>query len=613
MRMNSQQAAMATALSQSPAIQEVQTRLQQLESELTLARTRFTDSNPAVRDLEQRVDSLRRSLRQRSRRLTGSGELNGNLVGGFQQRLTEELVRLESNRLGLARQIATLSSAQELYRQRARQLPFLEQQQRQLERKLETSQSTYSLLLQKLQEIRVAENQNTDNVRVLAMAPVPATPVAPRKSLFMVTGLLLGSLLGLATALVLEALDKSIKTVEATKATFGFDLLGVIPLLDQPHKVLPQFDIKPNEAIHESYWMVTSNLLNAKADPRVIVVTSAVPSEGKSTVAANLSAAIAQSGRKVLLIDADLQQPTQHHIWQLPNRLGLSNVLQDKIELRTAIHEITPALDTLFSGATTSAPSALLSSQEMAALIEDLASWYEFIIIDTSPLNMAAGAAALGQLADGIVLVARPGIVDATSAAITRELLEQSGQNVLGMIINGIAADQQPYAIYSYAYNRRDRQPPPQRLALPWRLSRDSAMPIAPIVSLPEQISLDQPIDTKVLESIPSTKLQEIVEELQASLEQLLNFVEQEEEELQSEHQTIKTIRQKINTTDEYERFGLELELAYEQERQELLSESLVGQRSNLQRRQELLNQCLQVMHKRKVKRMSLKVKRSAS
>ena len=248
----------------------------------------------------------------------------------MQQQLSAKLVELESNRLGLASQANTLFKLQSAYKQRLNNLPRLERQQRQLERKLQAAQSTYSLLLQKLQESRIAENQNLGNATKISEAQVPDEPISSVLVSYLSSGLL-GILAALITIYILEVKDKSIKTVDEAKELLGLTLLGVIPTASnwkkysRTHEQIEPYSQRitirdfPHSSMSEAYRMLRANLnfMSADKELKVIVVTSSVPREGKSTVAANLATAIAQMECKVLLIDGDLHRPVQHKIMGL--------------------------------------------------------------------------------------------------------------------------------------------------------------------------------------------------------------------------------------------------------------------------------------------------------
>ena len=466
--MNAKEALAATSLSQSPAVQDVLTELQKVQSDLAVQQTRYTEEHPNIVNLRRKEVALNATLQERVAQTLGRQEsvpARNLQVVKLKQDLTADLVQLEAARLGLANQITALSEVQSTYKQRLKNLPHLEQQQRQLERNLQVSQSTYSLLLQKLQESRIAENQNVGNARRISAALVPEKPVAPRKSLFIGAGILLSSLISIATALILEATDKSVRTVAEVKELFGYTLLGVIPILEKPKKtnlrhtdselLPPEVMVRdhPRSLISESYRMLQANLkfLSSDKQIKVIVVTSAVPQEGKSTVAANLAMAMAQRERKVLLVDADLYCPLQHHIWDLSNQVGLSNVLVGEVEFKKAIKDVTNNLSVVTSGVMPPSPAALLDSKRMATLIEACSSNYDVAIVDTPSLSVAADAPIIGRMGDGVLLVVRPGVVDSVNAAFAKQVLQQSGQNVLGLVVNGVVCDREPYSYYYLA------------------------------------------------------------------------------------------------------------------------------------------------------------------
>jgi capsular exopolysaccharide synthesis family protein len=452
-------------LNQSDGVQDILKEVQQVESQLASRRTVLTNTHPEIIALESKFNSLKGLLQDRIRQTVGNKQqLNGRLqVGELKQKLAGELIDLESTSVGLTDQLSALSNLQANYKQRLENLPKLEQQQRELERKVEAAQSTYSLLLKKLQETRIAENQNIGNASEVSEALVPQQPVSSPLINYL-SASLLGMLVSLATMYLLESQDKSIKTIEEAKELTGLTLLGVIPDFSKPKKSIigkqdteaayPTLMVRdaPRSPISEAFRMLRANLkfMSADKELKVIVVTSSVPQEGKSTVAANLATSMAQMERRVLLIDGDLHHPSQHHIWELPNAEGLSNVIVGQIEVMKAIKKGMDNLDVLTCGAVPPSPASLLDSKRMASLIESFRSYYDYVIIDAPSLNLAADAATLGQMADGVLLVLRPGIVDSVNAAFACEMLEKSGQNVLGQVVNGVVPKNERHISYYY-------------------------------------------------------------------------------------------------------------------------------------------------------------------
>jgi capsular exopolysaccharide synthesis family protein len=272
---------------------------------------------------------------------------------------------------------------------------------------------------------------------------------------------------------LLDLVDKSVKTLKEAKELFGATLLGVIPAFGKSGKTRrPVGDLEgivsrmvardmPRSPMGQAYQMLQANLkfLSSDKQLKAIVITSSVPKEGKSEVSANLAAAMAQVGRKVLLVDADMRHPSQHHLWELTNSVGLSNVLVGEADFNIAVQKVMPGLDILPAGVIPPNPVALLDSKRMASLMETFSKNYDFVIVDTPPLAGIADAPIVGKMADGILLVVRPGVVDSASAKAAKEFLASSGQNVLGLVANGVLIKNEPDS-YFYYVNEEYTTPP---------------------------------------------------------------------------------------------------------------------------------------------------------
>lgn len=464
--MNSQEAIATTSLNQSAGVQEILKQYQEVEAQLTVQRTRFLDNNPTIVSLKEKQAALKSLLQERITQTVGSQQQvpTGNLqMGGFKEQLTSDLVKSEVERLSLVSRLTQLSNTQSAYKQRLSILPRLEKDQRQLQRRLEAAQSTYQALLKKQEELGLAENQNIGNARIIEPALVPEKRSPLNAIITLLFGGSVGTVLSMVTIIFLEVRDTSIKTLKEVKDRFGYTLLATIPsfgkktrrrVKDQ-ERTIPELPVRdtPRSPISEAYRMLQANLkfLSSDKPPKAIVVTSSVPKEGKSTVSANLATAMAQLGRRVLLVDADLRHPIQHHIWELTNAGGLSDVLVGQADFEAVVTEVMDKLHVLSCGVIPPNPLALLDSKRMASLIEYFSKTYDFVIIDAPPLILAADALTLGKMTDGVLLVARPGAVDSTSTAAAKESLERSGQNVLGLVVNGVILENESDSYFYYA------------------------------------------------------------------------------------------------------------------------------------------------------------------
>jgi polysaccharide biosynthesis transport protein len=263
----------------------------------------------------------------------------------------------------------------------------------------------------------------------------------------------MGLFLANLTAILLEMQDRSLKTIAEVKQRFAFQVLGIVPLdvlqNSQGGLVVQR---EPDSFASEIYRMIQTNLkfLAANRQPKVILMTSSVPGEGKSLVAANLAAAMAQLGRKVLLIDADLRKASQHSLWQISNKAGVKDVVAHKTPLAQVVTQPMKQLDLLTAGTIAPNPLALLDSPEMSELVAIARKEYELVIIDAPPLAVTADVLTLSKLTDGIVFVSRPGVVEHESAELAKETLRNAhlDQQVLGMVINGVKPKE--FDRYSY-------------------------------------------------------------------------------------------------------------------------------------------------------------------
>jgi capsular exopolysaccharide synthesis family protein len=498
------QALEVNSLSQSPAVQKALTELQDTQRALATAKTTLQAGHPQILDLEEKQTALQTLLQSQVGQVVGNSlaktpSLQTLQSSQTQQGLTETFVKTEVERLGLRNQVNTLQQTQDFYRQRMTVLPRLEQLQSELQRKLGIAKATYEGLLKSLQQFRISENQNVGNVLPIEAAVTPEKPISPKILLNLAIGTVMGLLLGIGTALLLEALDNSVKTVKEVENIFDITVLGTIPqlkgekkvnakVLDRARQPLPVRD-EPRSAISEAYRMLQTNLkfLSSDNPPRVMVLTSSVPQEGKSTTTANLALVLAEMGHRVLLVDADLRRPSQHQIWELPNSVGLTNILVEPGKWSGVVRSENEQLDVITAGVIPPNPIRLIDSHRMASLIDEWREIYDFVLIDTPPLAVASDALLLAQMTDGILMVARPGVLTSASAESSKAALakaggqgDDKGANVLGLILNGVIPENEPDSYYYYhAKNYYAAE-----AAAPDLVSRNGK----PAVSLPEEL-----------------------------------------------------------------------------------------------------------------------------
>lgn len=451
--LNLRQAISANQLGGTPQVQSILEQLGATETELSQERQRFNDNHPLVASLKEKKQALNSQLKGLVRQYVGAKVSEGLLQSGnLKDNQLEKFINLKIDELSLQTELSSLYQYQQVYLDRAKQVPRLEKQEQSLLREVDSARSTYSSLLENKSDIDVLLQQQTGNAQIIESGRVPEEGSTGRMPLLLL-GVVMGLFLANMTAILLEMQDRTLKTIAEIKQRFAYQVLGIVPLdtlQGAQGGIVVQRE--PDSFASEIYRMIQTNLkfLAVQRQPKVILMTSSVPGEGKSTVAANLAAAMAQLGRKVLLVDGDLRKASQHSLWQLSNKTGVKDIVAHKTPLAQVISQPMKQLDVLTSGTIAPNPLALLDSPEMSELIASARKEYELIIIDAPPLAVTADVLTLSKLADGIVFVSRPGIVENESADLAQETIVNANLSpkVLGMVINGVKPNE--FDRYSY-------------------------------------------------------------------------------------------------------------------------------------------------------------------
>jgi capsular exopolysaccharide synthesis family protein len=452
-----QQALTIDKLSQAPGVQQALVDLQTVQTQLASEKTRYTDNHPIVQNLVQQEAALQDLLSRRVSESLGrpvSVSPDQLQMTDLTRDLTSRLAQAEVNRSSLVEQIQALNQARNAYISRAQSFPALEKQQLELEQRLTAASMAYETLLQRLQEVQLAESQQVGSAQIIETALVPTSPTNSGRANYLAAGVLGGGVLAVAAAFLLDLIDKSVKTVKDAEVLLGYTPLGIIPKFSTHGEdsamrsygnhtgISPRVVTLGNQYpfISGAYQMLQANLKFMSSDTplKSFVVTSSIAKEGKSEVCANLAATMAQAGKRVLLVDADLRSPTQHHIWGVLNTVGLSHVLVGEGRLEEALIEVSDNLTLLTAGVVPPNPLALLDSERMAGIVNSLSQQYDYVIFDTPPLAGAADSAVLGKATNGVLLVLKPRMVDSASAVAAKSLLSRADANVLGFIANGV-------------------------------------------------------------------------------------------------------------------------------------------------------------------------------
>lgn len=304
------------------------------------------------------------------------------------------------------------------------------------EREVETNRQLYDALLQRYKEIGITSNVEANNISIVDPALVPGNPHTPNLKRSLMASALIGLVLGVALAFLLEYLDDTIKLPEDLERKLGLSILGVIPKLDNkaPEDALAD----PRSAFSEAYRSVRTSLQFSTDHgvPKCLLITSPSASEGKSTTAVALARNFAQLGRRVLLIDADLRNPSLHRILATDNAVGLSNYLAGKIKPAGALRGTkTLRLTMIPAGPLPPNPAELLAGPKMLSLVTLASEKFDQVIIDGPPVMGLADSPILSNMAPGTMLIIESGNTRIATAKAAIKRLLAARAHLIGAVL----------------------------------------------------------------------------------------------------------------------------------------------------------------------------------
>ena len=345
-----------------------------------------------------------------------------------------------------------------------------------LKREAEANKTLYEGLMTKLKETAISQGLRSSNIRVVDPAMIPSTPARPAKTRNVALAFLVGLVGGIGLALMREYLDNTVKTPDDVETLSRLPSLAVVPQFagsgggGKRNGLLQGFSSNghdkrielvaqhlPKSQMSEAFRALRTSILLSQADhpPQVILVTSALPREGKTTAAANLAVTLAQLGDKTVLVDADLRKPGVGRLLNMANGkyAGLSSYLAgvSSLDLVSVPHPAIPNLVAIPTGPLPPNPADLLSSHKLVEAIAELRTKFKFIVIDSPPVMAATDAVILSVQADGVLLVVRSGETPKEAFTRTRDLLSSVKCRVLGVVLNAVDSNAPDY-YYSYRY-----------------------------------------------------------------------------------------------------------------------------------------------------------------
>lgn len=426
-------------VSESRSIRGLDAQTLELEKERSALLQSAMPDHRDVKALDARLADLEASRRQRV----------AAAVSAMEKRLDAARAKESSLRAALAeREKDALALGEKLIRMDA------------LRRGVERAKQVYEPMLRRREELDRTSGLEVVPVEIWDRAEAPRAPVRPRRVLLIVVGALLGLVAGVNLAFLLELAHTRLRTPEQLESRIGLKSLGAVPHMaarDERARSLA-CHLDPRSRAAEAFRGIRTALLasTARNGPAVLLVTSAVDREGKTTTAVNVATAMAQAGRRVLLVDADMRRPSVHGPFGIPDGPGLSSLLADAAPPAGAVRESeVPGLSVLPAGTPPANPSELLGSPRMVEFLTWARGEFDLVVVDSPPATVVTDAAVLAPAVDAAVLVVRADRTPRGVAARGRQVLEDAGGRIAGAVLNDLARDDDTYG---RAYGRYYRE-----------------------------------------------------------------------------------------------------------------------------------------------------------
>jgi polysaccharide biosynthesis transport protein len=467
----------ARNMSLSNFVNEASKKIADLKVERQALLREYTDDSPEVKDKDSQIKELEKAIKT-------NVDKNQTDLDAYRKNQTDAIIinlEREFNRTKAVEDKIRVSYNKQYSEAQGQDNAGI--QIKILEEKIKTNKEFLQSLTKQERENNVVAVGSENNISVVDIAIPPDVPISPRRLTTVVAAMLLSTLFGAGLALFLEYLDDTIHSTEEVETHLGLPAIAAIPTIDSAPKrrlllvggkeeidenynseLLIYAD--PRSALAEAYRQLRTSILLSTAGhaPKSLLVTSSLPAEGKTTTAVNTAISLAQTGAKVLIVDADMRRPRLHSIFNKSNAQGLSTLLSSQMEdadlFQTIQQDEASKVYLLASGPVPPNPAELLGSEQMSVLMGKLERTFTHIVVDSPPIASFTDGVLVGSLVDGVILVVHSGKSSRQVIKRSRQLLQDVGAKIFGVVLNNVNLKAQNsyyyQSYYSQNYYRRD-------------------------------------------------------------------------------------------------------------------------------------------------------------
>jgi len=341
-----------------------------------------------------------------------------------------------------------------IIKKKLNKLPEIERKYLALDRQFKTNETFYEFLLEKRTEAEIRRNSNMNLNRIIDRALIPSYPIAPNRKIYIIVGLFLGLLFGVAIAFARYALDDKIKTEDELKSMSSIPLLGTIPHFNikNGNKLIVNED--PKSVASESFRNIRTNIsfMSSTNKGLVIAITSTIQGEGKTLISSNLALTISLMDKKVIILSMDMRRPALHKVFNLsPDTIGISNILSGHANIDDVIIKTDYNIDIIASGPKPPNPSELIGNDMFSSLLDILKERYDVILMDTPPVAPVTDSKLILPHCDIVIYILRAGYSRKNFVEIMGEIYTERGEHGMGCILNDFNVKRHGYG-YKYGY-----------------------------------------------------------------------------------------------------------------------------------------------------------------